>query len=345
MMPLKTKWLAAAALIVAASLTFYWFRERPTFGRSADLSGTTRPAPSSKAGSGEEANPSTRSNAAILERLIDSPASKGAPNSEWSTSINAGNLEKSIVSLLRSDDRNAPILASHIARLCRHASVFASKDLLSQEALRGLSYKEHLKSVASDMTDAEVEGAIALQASLEKRCGKAGDVIFALDDFRAAYARSKAAETPFSKLPKELSGNFWQGLAPAQITTISDILREPRVAPVWLIDNYSTVLEAGKRSAYLDGLTPVETMATTWMAICNFGGECGTTGLARYEACYVSKLCFGESVYEAVAHRIPQDRLVVVAERANRYSLALISNGAELFKSLKLDNAAVQMTK
>ncbi len=285
-------------------------------------------------GSQVEAIKAERGSASM--NLLPSTAAGQGRSDRWRLVKSSLSLEPSILGLTNDSDVEAVMFSLHLKLLCNKAIFFTDKDpTAATYNPAGESYRDFLRKLNKEsskgLTEESISKAIALKDEFARRCGGATNSGFASSETKAAIQKSRDANGALISSPINSKSFDGEGAA-ARLSALDIVLRDRDLAPIWLAQRFHIFQDFAEKAGYFEGMKYSEQQALGWTVICNFGGDCNDNGIVRLDACLTSQLCGGNSVAEAVADAVGQDKVPIIAARANRLGLDLAAAGSDFFK-------------
>lgn len=254
------------------------------------------------------------------------PTALAPRNSYWRKAMHAAKLDDSIMNLLSDSNPESVMIAHHIKTSCISAGSY------SDAATIGATYEQYLRTSNTGLSEEGIRKAIKLHDRHVVRCGRATDILFAIEEFRAQSKRARAQGGLLVSAPLAFRGDYENGLTADARDALHKVLKDPDLAPGWLTSNFYNFKENASIAGHFAGLSNDEAHGVTWLAICNYGAGCDDESVTRMMACYGSQFCAGNSVAEAISDSLGANRMPLIAERANQLGISVLNNGANFFK-------------
>jgi hypothetical protein len=240
----------------------------------------------------------------------------------WLAIKTAPSLEKVFFDLLKLP--NAAYPAHSLRSACLSAGV-------NESAPGGITFEQRMTSETRNLDIVSQKKAVALLADFSRRCERLKDINFAVKELRAAVVNDSTVD--MRMLPSETRGPLHEQLNIDSLPVLQKVLEDPVTAAAWLTYNAHGFRTEADRLGYFSGLNFDDTLAVTWLAICNIGGSCSDGDIARLYACPNSNFCGGVSVQDAIRSSYQDShRLAMVISRADRLAGDLVAQGATLFR-------------
>jgi hypothetical protein len=238
----------------------------------------------------------------------------------WRQIKKATAIEQQILELLNGNDLENPRFAFNLYASCLLAKGRQDRESFSRDNIRFMS-----KAYDTGMSEEAITKSFALSDNFAIRCGEAGgekmrDIVSKAVQ-KARIAGSVLANAPYLSIEND-----------TQLGALDKVLRSPELASEWLSGRRSIFKDAAANNGYLEGFNEREKNAVTWTVVCNLGGDCDDDGITRLNACISSDFCAGNSVAESIVDAVGENKMPLVAARANKIALELVTNGASFFK-------------